>query len=102
MAQRGDRPTGCWTDSISPVLLAAHPEERIWRQPVASGWPLEPRPGIIGRLAWDESLDVRAVVAHETERAMAAALGERDAIRELADGPHYAVRHAYVHRPGQT
>ena len=88
--------------AVSPFLLAAHPEERVRRQAVtlwlAAGGP----PGIIGRLAQDESPDVRAVVAHEAERAAAAAPGEADAISALADDLHYAVRHAYAHRRGRV
>ena len=84
--------------AVSPFLLAAHPEDRVRRQAVALWLAVGSPPGIIGRLARDESPGVRADVAHEAERAAAAAPGEADVIRALADDPHYAVRHAYAHR----
>ena len=88
--------------AVSPFLLAAHPEERVRRQAVALWLAAAGPPGVIGRLARDESPGVRAVVAHEAERAAAAAPGEADAISALADDPHYAVRHAYAHRRGRV
>jgi Restriction endonuclease len=88
--------------AVSPILLAAHPEERVRQQAVALWLAAGAPPGIIGRLARDQSPGVRAVVAHEAERAAAASPGEADAIRALADDPHYAVRHAYAHRRGQA
>jgi hypothetical protein len=88
--------------AASPILLAAHPAERVRRQAVALWLAAGAPPGIIGRLTQDPSPDVRAVVAHEAERAAAAAPGEADAIRALAGDPHYAVRHAYAHRRGQA
>jgi hypothetical protein len=88
--------------AVSPILLAAHPEERVRRQAVALWLAAGAPPGIIRRLARDQSPGVRAVVAHEAERAAAAAPEEADAIRALADDPDYAVRHAYAHRRGQA
>lgn len=47
---------------VSPLLLAAHPEQRV-RQQAVTLWPAVGAPhGIIGRLAWDGSPSVRAVV----------------------------------------
>ena len=86
--------------SVSPFLLAAHPEDRVRRHAVALWLAVGSPPGIIGRLARDKSPGVRADVAHEAEQAAAAAPGEADVIRALADDPHYAVRHAYAHRRG--
>jgi hypothetical protein len=83
---------------VSPYLLAAHPEKRVRQQAVSLWLAVGAPPGIIGRLARDESADVRAAVAHEAERATAAAPGEAELIGALADDPHYAVRHAYAHR----
>jgi hypothetical protein len=85
---------------VSPFLLAAHPEERVRQQAVSLWLAIGAPPGIIGRLARDESPGVRAVVAHEAERAAAAAPGEAEAIGALAEDAHYAVRHAYAHRRG--
>jgi hypothetical protein len=87
---------------VSPILLAAHPEDRVRRHTVALWLAVGIPPRIISRIARDDSPDVRAVVAHEAERAAAAAPGEADAVRALAHDPHYAVRHAYAHRRGQA
>ena len=98
MARGGNRPNLVWSDdadvaesgalaiavaapfagdpAVSPVLLAAHHEESVRRQAVALWLAVGAPPGIIGRLARDESPNVRAVVAHKAERAMAAAPGE--------------------------
>ena len=88
--------------AVSPFLLAAHPEERVRRQAVSLWLATGTPPGIVGRLARDESSNVRATVAHEAERATAVVPGETRLIRALADDPHYAVRHAYAHRGGMA
>lgn len=86
--------------TVSPFLLAAHPEERV-RQHAVSLWLATDTPsGIIGRLAEDESPGVRAAVAHEADSAAAADPQEANVIHALANDPHYAVRHAYAHRRG--
>jgi len=88
--------------AVSPFLLAAHPEERVRRHAVSLWLAAGTPPGIIRRLAQDESPGVRAAVAHEAESTTAAAPGEANMIRALADDPHYAVRHAYAHRRGMA
>jgi hypothetical protein len=86
--------------AVSPFLLAAHPEGRVRQQAVALWLAVGAPPGIITRLARDESPGVRAAVAHEAERAAAAAPADAEAIAALAEDAHYAVRHAYAHRRG--
>jgi hypothetical protein len=76
--------------AVSPLLLAGHPEEPVRRQAVALWLATGGPPGIIGRLAKDESPEVRANVAHDAERAAATAPAEAGAIRALADDPDYA------------
>jgi hypothetical protein len=80
--------------AISPILLAAHPDDHVRAQAVPLWLAVGTPPGIIGRLAQDESPVVRAAVAHEARRA-AAVEPEIDA---LANDAHFAVRHAYAHR----
>ena len=88
--------------AVSPVLLAAHPDDRVRAQAVSLWLTVGTPPGIIGRLARDESPVVRAAVAREAKRAAAADPGEVQAIDVLVDDAHYAVRHAYARRRGPS
>ena len=62
--------------AVSPFLLAAHPEEHVRRHAISLWLAAGTPPGIIGRLSQDESPGVRTAVAHEAERAAAAAPGK--------------------------
>ncbi len=88
--------------AVSPVLLAAHPDDRVRAQAVSLWLAVGTPPGIIGRLARDESPVVRAAVAHEARRAAAADPEEAQVIDALANDAHYAVRHAYARRRGPS
>ena len=82
--------------AVSPVLLAAHPDNRVRAQAVSLWLAVGAPPGIIPRLARDESPVVRAAVAREAGRAAVADPAEAQVIGELADDTDYSVRHAYA------
>jgi hypothetical protein len=88
--------------AVSPVLLAAHPDDRVREQAVSLWLAAGAPPGIIGRLARDESPVVRAAIAREAGRAAAADPEEAQVIGALANDAHYAVRHAYARRCGPS
>ncbi len=62
---------------FSPILLAAHHDDRVRAQAVSLWLAVGSPPGIIGQLARDESPVVRAAVARKAGRAAAADPAER-------------------------